>query len=329
MRYLISLGMLVAGTALGAETASHIPASPMAKPAGKPVARVNGSVLTDRDLLREIMAIFPYARQHDGIPKAMEPEIRKGAMQMMIFEELVYQDAVARKMTIPAAKMNRAVAQFHKQFPSDEEYRKFVQEEFNGSQDLLNAKIRRSLLIEAMLAIEITSKAVVSAPEAKAYYIQHLDKYQTPESYAVQTISIIPPDNPNPEQVKEARKRAGDALRQAKATKTYDEFGALAEKISEDNYRVMMGDHKLLDKAKLPPEILKSIANMKTGDISGLIQLDQAYCIVRLNGHAAAGQRKFDEVKDTLRAQLEKDKTEQLRSALRKRLQAGAKVEVL
>jgi hypothetical protein len=38
----------------------------------KPVARVNGAVLTDRDLLREMYAIFPYARQHNGFPKAQE-----------------------------------------------------------------------------------------------------------------------------------------------------------------------------------------------------------------------------------------------------------------
>src|SRR4030095_3734494 len=49
--------------------------APMAKPSfrslaliatGKPVARVNGTVLTDRDLLREMLTIFPYARQHGG-----------------------------------------------------------------------------------------------------------------------------------------------------------------------------------------------------------------------------------------------------------------------
>ena len=39
---------------------------------GKPVARVNGTVLTDRDLLREMYAIFPYAKQHNGFPKAQE-----------------------------------------------------------------------------------------------------------------------------------------------------------------------------------------------------------------------------------------------------------------
>ena len=33
----------------------------------KPVAKVNGAVLTDRDLLREMYTIFPYAQQHRRI----------------------------------------------------------------------------------------------------------------------------------------------------------------------------------------------------------------------------------------------------------------------
>ena len=82
--------------------------------AGKPVARVNGSVLTDADLVREEYAIFPYARQHNGIPKDLAPQIRDGALKMIIFEELVYQEALRRKMTVPAAKMQRAEADFRK-----------------------------------------------------------------------------------------------------------------------------------------------------------------------------------------------------------------------
>ena len=66
----------------------------------KPVARVNGAVLTDRDLLREMYTIFPYAQQHNGFPKAQEAAIRQGALEMIIFEELVYQEAERRKLTI-------------------------------------------------------------------------------------------------------------------------------------------------------------------------------------------------------------------------------------
>lgn len=323
MRYPVSFCVIFIALILSAAPTLAI------KPGGKPVARVNGSVLTDRDLLREMAAIFPYARQHDGFPKAMEPQIRKGAMQMIIFEELVYQEALARKMIVPAAKMSRSEMQFKKQFPSQAMYQQFVKEECNGSEEALRAKIRRSLLIEEMLNLEVTSKAAVSLAQAKAYYNQHPDQFRMPESYAVQTISFIPPDNANPGQVKEARKKAEDALRQAKATKTYDEFGVLAEKISEDNYRVMMGDHRMLDKSKLPPAIAQAVTNMKIGDVSNIIQLGQAFCIVRLNGHAPAGLKKFEDVNNELRVHLEKDKTEKLRSELRKRLLASAKVEEL
>ena len=84
--------------------------------------RVNGAVLTDRDLLREMYAIFPYARQHNGFPKAQEASIRQGALEMIIFEELVYQEAERRKLTISATKLNQAEAEFRKQFHSPDEY---------------------------------------------------------------------------------------------------------------------------------------------------------------------------------------------------------------
>ena len=71
------------------------------QPMGKPVARVNGAVLTDRDLVREMYSIFPYAKQHNGgVPKAMEADIRAGAMKMIVFEELVYQEALRRKLVV-------------------------------------------------------------------------------------------------------------------------------------------------------------------------------------------------------------------------------------
>ncbi len=78
----------------------------------KPVARVNGAVLTDRDLLREMFTIFPYAHQHNGFPKAQEAAIRQGALEMIIFEELVYQEAVRRKLTVSAGKAQSRSGRF-------------------------------------------------------------------------------------------------------------------------------------------------------------------------------------------------------------------------
>lgn len=325
--YIFVYALILAGSA-SALRASDIPSAPLPQPAGRPVARVNGAVLTDRDLTREMYAIFPYARQHNGgFPKAMEADIRNGAMKMMVFEELVYQEALRRKMTVAPAKLSGALAEFRKQFGGPDQYQEFLKSECGGSTEVLRNKIKRSLLIEQMLSTEVTAKAPVSVVEAKAYYDKNPDAYRTPESFALQTISIIPPQNATPAQLQEARKRAESALGQAKATKTYEEFGLLAEKISEDDYRVMMGDHKAADRSKLPPAVVQAALALKPGEMSGLIHFDQVYTIVRLNAHIPAGVQKFAAVKDSLRKQLEKRKTDQLRAGLDKKLRVNARIE--
>ena len=90
-----------------------------------------------------------------------------------------------------------------------------------------------------------------------------------------------------------------------------------------------MGDHKAVPKDKLPPQVVKALMAMKPGQVSDLIQIEQAYTIIRLNAHPLARTQNFDEVKAGLRTELQKAKYEGLREGLDKRLRANAKVEVL
>jgi parvulin-like peptidyl-prolyl isomerase len=325
-------------TSASAQIASHSTAQPqsfsapvqVSRAAGKPVARVNGVVLTDEDLVREEYAIFPYAKQHSGkIPPELEPGIRKGALEMIIFEELVYQDAQKRKVTISAERINKAEAEFRKQFDSSAQYHQYLQAEFQGSEQALREKIRRSLLIDQLLKAEVAAKSAVTEAELRSYYVKNPQRFQYPDSFAIQTISIIPPNNATPAQLAEAKKRADEAYKQAKATKTAMEFGLLAEKISDDDYRVMLGDHKWVPREKMPPEMLQPALKMKAGDMSGLIQVGPNYVIFRMNKHVPAGVTPFEQVKPALRKQMEAHKTEQVRTALDQRLRQSATVETL
>jgi hypothetical protein len=51
---------------------------------------------------------------------------------------------------------------------------------------------------------------------------------------------------------------------------------------------------------------LKALAGMKAGDVSDVIQIEQAYTIVRLGEHTPAGKAKFEEVKAQLEKELQK-----------------------
>ncbi len=340
MKYRFLTALLLAGitTSVLAQVASHASASTAkssafqmttVQPTGKTVAKVNGTALTDKDLLREMYAIFPYARQHNGFPKAQEAGIRQGALEMIIFEEMVYQETQRRKMTIPAAKLDQAEAAFRKQFESPDQFQGFMQNEMHGSRQQLRAQIERSLLIDQLLKQEVDDKSAVTLAQVRAYYDKNSARFQMPESYTFQSISIIPPLKPTAAQASEAKKKANEALKAAKATKNYQDFGLLAEKSSEDDYRVNMGDHKVVPADKLPPQIISAFKTMKPGDVSGLVQIESAYTIIRLNAHTPAHKQNFDEVKAELRVELQKQRYEQLRVNLAKQLRAKSKIEVV
>lgn len=303
--------------------------SPVMQVSGKPVARINGAELTDRDLLREMLTIFPYARQHNGFPKAEEAKIRQGALRMIEFEELVYQEAIRRKMTVPPAKLQRAEADFRAQFPSQEMFDGYLKTEMKGSKQELRRQIRRSLLVDALLRLEVGDKSKVTLTEERVYYENNPTPFDYEESFSIQTISIMPSDKATDDVKKDARKRAEDAWKKAKGTTSYQDFGLLAEKVSEDDFHVNMGDHKEVGRDKLPPEIVKAAQTMQTGQVSELLQLGSFYTFFRLNGHAPAGKFTFEQVKDRLRQDMQKAKYEGLRAGFDKKLREKANVQEL
>jgi foldase protein PrsA len=328
-------------TFAAAQVASHAPSTltnqpnsktagtaPISDITGRVVARVNGAELTDRDLVREMVAMFPYAGQHNGFPKDLEPEIRRGALQMIIFEELLYQEAKKRKLTVPAFRISQAEKAFRSSFSSQAEYDSFLKLEAINSRQALQQKIRRSLLIEAMLKTDVAAKSKVTLTQAKIYYDKNPKLFYRGETFHIQSISILPP-NAAPDTVKEAKKRADDAYKQAKSVTTYREFGLLAEKLSDDDFHVNYGDHKPRPSKELPPDVVKAAQKMKPGQVSNLIQLGNAYTIFRLIAHIPAGTIPFAEVKVSLQSDLQKQRTEQVRASLGNSLRKDAKIEIL
>ena len=163
----------------------------------------------------------------------------------------------------------------------------------------------------------------------RAFYDKNLARFPHPETFTFQTISVLPPANATPDQLKEGRQRAENALQQAKATKTAEEFGLLAEKISDDDYRVMMGEHKPVPADQARSAGGESAAGHAAGryqrghpDRTGLHDRAPAGAHTRRRG-------KIRQRKAQLEKELQQNKRDQLRAALDKRLRQNATIEVL
>ena len=85
----------------------------------------------------------------------------------------------------------------------------------------------------------------------------------------------------------------------AKASKNYEEFGLLAEKVSEDDWRVMMGDHKSIHRGRMPAPVEKAVFSMKAGEVSEVIDTGDSLCIARVNARKkqnSCHSRRFGQV---------------------------------
>ena len=68
---------------------------------------------------------------------------------------------------------------------------------------------------------------------------------------------------------------------------------------------------------------------MKKGEISGIIDTGDSFCIARVNGREDSHLIAFNEVKSRLKQDLEQQKKDELRAALDQRLRKTAKIEEL
>jgi peptidyl-prolyl cis-trans isomerase C len=338
MAFWIRLGLM---TILGAASASaqstplipsHTPTVPAKVAAVAPaavVARVNGAALTERDLQREMSKLFPYSGVHGGrIPGEYAAELRQQAKNQIVFDELLHQEALRRKMTVPTATFADVMEQARERFPSLKEYQDYAVREY-GSVQGFEAQIRRALLIALLLDKEITQKVRVSDAELKQFYGQNQGRFRKPESIWIQSISLNFPPNSTPAQRSTLRARAVNLLAMAKAATTFEEFGRLAEKFSEDDWRIMMGDHKWIHRGRLPAAVEAVAFTMKAGQVSDIIETSEAFVIVRINGVQPQRQIPFSEVSASLREDLEKAKLADVRRQFEKYLRKTFVVEEL
>lgn len=331
------IGVLsTAGLAQG-PIASHAPAAPAtatpaapatAAPALPPsavVAHVNGVALTQADLTEKEQVIFPYFRQHNGsIPASAEAEVRSMAMQRLVLDELVYQEAKRRNLKLPEVQLQKGMRDLRQQFGSPQAYAAAVDKKY-GSEAAFQRTIRRNLLIRKLWNSEVTSKAVVTPVELRAYYVKNQSRFIRPEAVSIQSISFLLPKDATPLQKQQVRKKAEDILPKAQAAKNYEEFGVLAEQVSEDEWRVMMGDHKWTHRGEVDPQF-EPIFKMKAGETTGVVESAEGFHILRVNEHQLKRQMTFAEMRDQLRKTMETHRRTERAEALERTLKKNAKI---
>src|SRR5204862_7337677 len=138
--------------------------------------------------------------------------------------------------------------------------------------------------------------------EVKDFYEKNQSRYD--EADQIQASHILLRLNPNATADEKAQKkaRAEEALKKVKA-KVAD-FAALAKEYGEDPTKDRGGDLGWFTKGRMVKPFEDAAWPMKDGQISGIVETQFGYHIIRKVGHKPARKKNFKEVEDQIQKSL-------------------------
>jgi len=154
--------------------------------------------------------------------------------------------------------------------------------------------------------------------ELETFHRRNLDRYEIPEQARAAHILVRVPEGADEATRKQQRAQAEKLLADAKGGK---DFAALARDFSDDKASAVNGgDLGSFTRGTMVPAFEQAVFGLKPGEISGLVETQFGYHIIRLTAYNEAKVRALSEVKDEIKRALRVEKAQQL--ALEKAMDA-------
>lgn len=277
------------------------------------VARVNSAPITSRDLEAAVDRLIPRATYHGSIPEEKRTEFRGKALEDLINQELQYQDALAKGMKPDKKAVKTRLEQIRDKYKTKAEY-KAALERSGITEDELRAWVERANLIQAVLAKTVTGPARPTEAMLKDYYDKNTAKFKQPESVKLRMLST------------KDEKKAKDILTKIRAG---EDFGDLAARMSEDDYRIKGGDIGYIHRGRIYPELEEAAFTLKIGEASGVLKSQGMWFIIKVEDKEPEHLVKFEDIKGKLKKDLEDKRAAELLEKWIVDLRTKAKIEVL
>ncbi len=222
-------------------------------------------------------------------------EVRQQALQDLIDRELVVQEFLSEGLQIP-------------DYVIEDRIRSIVREDFENDQrkflEVLKAQgftpqrfrelERDRIIVQAMRQRVARVNSIPTPAEIEGFYRRNISQYQSQAEIRLSMITIYQGE----EQNREANRRMADEIR-AKVIES-DNFGRMALMYSEDSMREMEGDWGWIDESTLNPELSKVAFGLKPGEVSEVLELGNAYYILRVEERRGGVTRSLSSVRSEI-----------------------------
>lgn len=290
------------------------------------VVKVNDQVIREKEIAAETEKRV--AAQAKRMPPGMEindwmrNQIRTSVVDMMVEKALLEQKLAAKKIDVGDEDVMKKIEEIAAEQNIKIEDVPAEIAKFGMTMDDLKGQIRMTVQRDKLIEAEMTDKDVKDE-EVKKFYDDNPQFFERAEQVRVAHVLILT-QGKNDEEKAAAKTKIEDILKKAKSG---DDFAALAKEYSEDPGSKDKGGEYTFPRGQMVPAFEESAFTLKDNEISGVIETEYGYHILKKLEHIEARKEAFEDVKKQIHDYLDRQKRGQFWEAYSKTMHDEAKIE--
>jgi parvulin-like peptidyl-prolyl isomerase len=309
--------------AAAAQNRAPDPVAPLPKELPAVLARVNDEPIPRWEVESAIREI-EYLNAHP-VPAAERDEFFRAVLDRIIDHHLVAQEALAHKIQVSDADVDRDVERMRQEFPSPRAFDEMLAS-LHTSLDQLRTQRRISLLMAQYVRAAISPGVSVTESEIQAYYRANPERFQEPESADASHILILTRPDASPEDVAAARARAVEILEQVKGGA---DFADLARTRSQDPRSAPQGGHlEVFPRGKMDREFEAAAFALQAGAVSDVVQTSLGFHVIKMHERFTGETATLDQTRSAIKELLTERVEQEHLSTLIEQAKAKATIHV-
>lgn len=290
-------------------------------------AKVNGVPITQERFKRTVKNYLQQRGVTAGTlkdPKQMK-DLKEEALEILITQELLWQDAKKKGVTASEERIDEALAQAAKRYPSREVYLEQLKQS-GFTEESYKVELKHRLSTNQLIQKEIAKDVSVSDEEVHEFYVANPKSFTRPETIQARHI-LIKFDAETDEATKKAAKEQIDKL--LAEAKGGADFAELAKKHSQGPSAARGGDLGYFGRGRMVPAFESAAFALEPGGISEVVETQFGYHVIKLEDRKAEQLVAEEDAQDRIRKYLLTAKTQKALQQRVKALREEGSVEVL
>jgi peptidyl-prolyl cis-trans isomerase C len=251
--------------------------------------------------------------QGQALPEDQKAMIEKNILEQLIVQKLVLEQAFHLNITPDEEILAQQMEAVKQQLP-------------DANLEQLEKLLRSDLTAQQVIQEAVVTELSVSDEEVQSHYDGHLEQFQEQEQVKASHIIVLVEPDADQETKDTAHQKIDDIL--AKATAGED-FAELAKEFSEGPSKDTGGDLGFFGRGQMVPEFEEVAFAMNEGDISGIVETQFGYHIIKVTGKKPERQIPFEEVEGQIRQSLMDQKINAGVSGWIEELRTNATIEMM